>query len=78
MLWYFAINLLMLAVVIWLWWRLCRRRVNRRYIKRNGIDVETGDPLAAEIISRAFLSGRPVYGERRADGSVRINEEERP
>ena len=42
------------------------------YIERNGLAVETDDPLMAEVVTRAFLSGDVVVGHRDEDGNESI------
>ena len=46
------------------------RRPKRRYIESGGIAVETDDPVAAEVISRAFRTGKAQYFSRDEDGNI--------
>jgi hypothetical protein len=40
--------------------------------EKTGIAVETDDPLMAEVVARAFTTGKPVVGSRDESGNVRI------
>jgi hypothetical protein len=71
-------SLALVVLNVSIYWLLVRPFVEPRrpprYIVRRGLAVETDDPMAAEVISRAFASRRPVIGTRNPDGTVEVKD----